>query len=99
MLPFKVGRGTLMIIQSLIMSVTMAYKVLGASKRDHILKSLDRAELNEEISEDKPDVRSLEAAGLYLPDLHARVSHLSYIALVSCVLKHATLHECSRMLS
>lgn len=48
-----------MIIQSLIMSVTMAYKVLGASKRDHILKSLDRAELNEEISEDKPDVRSV----------------------------------------
>lgn len=46
-----------MIIQSLVMCVTMAYKVLGVSKRDHILKSLDRAELNEEISEDKPDVR------------------------------------------
>lgn len=46
-----------MIIQSLVMGVTMAYKVLGVSKRDHILKSLNRAELNEEISEDKPDVR------------------------------------------
>ena len=43
--------------------------------------------------------RSLEAEGLHLPDLHARASHLSYIALVSCVLKHATWHECSRMLS
>ena len=43
--------------------------------------------------------RSLEAEGLHLPDLHARASHLSYIALVSCVLKHATRHECSRMLS
>lgn len=48
-----------MIIQSLVMGVTMAYKVLGVSKRDHILKSLNRAELNEEISEDKPDVRSV----------------------------------------
>ena len=46
-----------MIIQSLVMGVTMAYKVLGVSKRDRILKSLNRAELNEEISEDKPDVR------------------------------------------
>ena len=43
--------------------------------------------------------RSLEAEGLHLPDLHARASHLSYSALVSCVLKHATRHECSRMLS
>ncbi|CAH3157261.1 unnamed protein product, partial [Porites evermanni] len=96
MLPFKIRRGTLMIIQSLVMGVTMAYKVLGVSKRDHILKSLNRAELNGEISEDKPDVRSLEAVGLHLPDLHARASHLSYIALVSCVLKHATWHECCR---
>lgn len=46
-----------MIIQSLVMGVTMAYKVLGVSKRDHFLKSLNRAELNEDISEDKPDVR------------------------------------------
>ena len=43
--------------------------------------------------------RSLEAEGFHLPDLHAKASHLSYIALVSCVLKHATRHECSRMLS
>lgn len=40
-----------------------------------------------------------EAEGFHLPDLHAKASHLSYIALVSCVLKHATRHECSRMLS
>ena len=42
---------------------------------------------------------SLEAGGLHLPDLHARASHLSYISLVSCVLKHATWHECCRMLA
>lgn len=48
---------TLMIIQSLVMGVTMAYKVLGISKRDHILKSLNRAEIKEKATEDKPDVR------------------------------------------
>lgn len=46
-----------MIIQSLVMGVTMAYKVLGISKRDHILKSLNRAEIKEKATEDKPDVR------------------------------------------